>query len=503
MLFPGEREWNSPLTERQRYDEHEDQKSGYDAPRRYPPPTDSRHPDPRRLEGLPPSGAVVHRNCPSPVGLEGTTPRFERERLSPLHQKDTEMSPVPQFESPNSEHSDDGPLNPDVAPSNPHSLPKSILKAPGWSAVLTSVRQHSNSPGQTPPHDGGHLPPRFDGNEHMGPPRPQPPGWYDESSRFDGPHHQGPGRFNGGPPNHNMTERFDGPDPQLPHGPVRGRDGMGRFNSHSRFDSPIGQQPPARFVGQGTGHLDSRLQHFEPQRRFENNMATGPGTGPIGFQQQRPLRFDSPSNQMGPMRFEAPSRFDSPGQAGPRYEAPNVPHQSGHPHFEGPPRQQGPPRFPSQHNLQSIRPMAPPIYDNSMAAQQNFPVGAQQFSEFPTAPLGFPSQPNLPGGNFNMQSAPPFSQPGPVPFYSPAPPVIGLQQPVSDMSTTDTLLTSVNVESVLSFSLFLSCFQVSMMGNINQTFQPQNSVPFRTQSKNQYLTHIHTHLINLTVVFGP
>ncbi|XP_071362024.1 pre-mRNA cleavage complex 2 protein Pcf11 [Trachinotus anak] len=470
----SEREWNSPLTERQRYDEREEQKSGYDAPRRYAAPTDSRHPDPRRPEGPPPSGTVVHRNCPSPAGLDAPAPRFERERLSPLHQKDSaEMSPVPRFESPNSEHSDDGPLNLDVAPPHPPPPPKSILKAPVRGAPLASVRQHSNSPGHTPPHDGGHGPPRYDGNEHMGPPRPHPPGWYDDSSRFDGPHHQGPGRFEGGgPPRHNMPERFDGHDgPHMSHGPIRGGDSMGRFDGHphpqgpGRFDGPIGQQPPVRFVGQGPGpgHFEAPIQHFEPPRRFDNNMAPapapapgpGPGPGPMGFQQQRPLRFEGPPNQMGPMRFEGPSRFDGPGQPGPRYD---VPHQGGHPHFEGPPRQQGPPRFPPQHNLQPpMRPMAPPIYENPMAPQQNFTIAPQRFPEsmnpqFPAGPMGFPAQPNLQTGNFNMQPAPPFSQPGPGPFYNPAAPAVGMQQPVN------------------------------VMGNMNQPFLPQNPVPFRAQT---------------------
>ncbi|XP_040006279.1 pre-mRNA cleavage complex 2 protein Pcf11 [Xiphias gladius] len=467
----SEREWNSPLTERQRYDEREEQKSGYDAPRRYAPSVDPRHPDPRRPEGHPPSGTVVHRNCPSPAGMDAPAPRFERERLSPLHQKDSaEMSPIPRFESPNSEHSDDGPLNLDVVPPHPHPPPKSILKAPARGGPLSSVRQHSNSPGHTPPHDGGHPPSRYDGPEHMGPPRPHPPGWYDDSSRFNGPHHQGPGRFDGaGPPHHNIPERFDGPDgPPMSHGPMRGGDGIGRFDGHphpqapGRFDGPIGQQAPARFVGQGPGpgHFEGPMQRFEPPRRFDNNMAPGPGPGPMGFQQQRPMRFEGPSNQMGPMRFEGPSRFEGPGQPGSRYDIPNVPHQGGPPRFEGPPGQQVPPRFPPQHNLQPpMRQMAPPIYENPMAPQQNFTMAPQCFQEsmnpqFPAGPMAFPAQPNLQAGNFNMQTTPQFSQPAPAPFYNSAAPAVGMQQPVN----------------------------MGNMGNMNQPFLPQNPVPFTPQT---------------------
>lgn len=436
-LFPGEREWNSPLTERQR----EEQKSGYDAPRRY---AESRHPDPRRAEGPPPSGTVVHRKCPSPAGIDAPVPRFERERLSPLHQKDSaDMSPVPRFESPNSEHSDDGPLNLDAAPpSQPHPAPppKSILKAPARGGPLPNVRQHSDSPGHTPPHDGGHPPSRYDGPGHMGPSRPHPPGWYegggpgryDDPSRFEGPHHKGPGRFDGGgPPHHNMPERFEG---HMSHGPMRGGDGMGRF------DGPPHPQAPVRFQGQGPGpgHFEGPMQRFDAPPRFDN-MAPGPGSGPMGFQQQRPMRFENPPNQMGPMRFEGPGpmRFE-----GPRFDMPTVPHQGGPPRYDCPPGQQGPPRFAPQHNLQPpMRPMAPPIYDNPLPPQQNYNMAPQCFPEpmnpqFSTGPMTFPAQPNLqPAGNFNMQPVP-FNQPAAAPFYNPAAPAVSMQQPVSDTPDT-------------------------------------------------------------------
>ncbi|XP_035523034.1 pre-mRNA cleavage complex 2 protein Pcf11, partial [Morone saxatilis] len=467
----SEREWNSPLTERR-----EEQKSGYDAPRRYGQHGDTRHPDPRRPEGPPPSGTVVHRKCPSPAALDPPAPRFERERLSPLHQKESaEVSPVPRFESPNSEHSDDGPLSLDAPPPpHPHPPPKSILKAPARVGPLSSVRQHSDSPGHTPPHDGGHPPSRYDGPGHMGPSRPHPAGWYegsgpgryDDSSRFDSPHHQGPGRFDaGGPPHHNMPERFEGPGrcdgPHMAHGPMRGGDSMGRFDGPphpqgpGRFEGPIGQQPPVRFEGPGPGP-----GHFEgPMQRF-NTMGPGPGSGPMGFQQQRPMRFEGPPNQMGPMRFDGPGpmRFDGPVQPGPRFDHPNVAHQGGPPLYESAPGQQGPLRFP-QHNLQPpMRPMAPPIYENPIVPQQNFNMAPQRFPEpmnpqFPAGPMAFPAQGNLQqAGNFNMQPGPPFTQPGPAPFYNPAAPAVGMQQPVT------------------------------LMGPLTQPFLPQSSVPFRQQT---------------------
>ncbi|XP_042371896.1 pre-mRNA cleavage complex 2 protein Pcf11-like, partial [Plectropomus leopardus] len=453
----SEREWTSPLTERQR----EEQKSGYDAPRRFGPPADSRLADPRRPEGAPPAGATVLRNCPSPAGVEA--PRFERERLSPLHQKDSaEMSPVPRFESPNSEHSDDGPLE---APPLPPP-PKSILKVPGRSGPLSSVRQHSDSPGHTPPHDGGHPPARYEGPGHMGPSRPHAPGWYEgsgpvryeDSSRFEAPHHAGPSRFDGGPPHHNLPERFEGPHMSL--GPVRGGDSISRLDGPphpqgpGRFDGPISQQPPVRFEGP--------IQRFEGPLRFDNNMALGPGAGPIGFQQPRPLRFDGPPNQMGPMRFENPShmRFDGPVQPGPRFDLPNVAHQG------GPPLYEGPLRFP-QHNLQPpMRPLAPPIYDSPLGPQQNFNMGPQRFPEplnpqFQTGPMAFPAGPNLqPGGSFNMQPGPPFSQPGPGPFYNPAAPAVSMPQPVN------------------------------LLGNPSQPFLPQSSAPF-TQTPQVVPTENH------------
>ncbi|XP_069565763.1 pre-mRNA cleavage complex 2 protein Pcf11 isoform X2 [Brachyistius frenatus] len=461
----SEREWTSPLTERQHYDERDEQKSGYDAPRRFGPPADSRHPDPRRPDGPAPSGTVVHRNSPSPAGVDPPAPRFERERLSPLHQKDPADSPVPRFESPTSEHSDDGPLNLDLPRPHPPP-PKSILKAPPRGGPLASVR-HGESPGHTPPHDGGHAPSRYNGPGHMGPSRPHPAGWYEaggpgryDDAQFEGPHHPGPGRFDGGPPHHNMAERVDGPGPcegpHMAHGPMRGGEALGRFEGPQgpgRF-GPIGQQS-VRYEGQGPGPgpLEGPLQPFDTPRCFNNmGSGSGSGSGPMGFQ-QRPVIFEGPANQMGPMRFEGPGRFEVPGQPGPRYDLPSAPHQGGPPHFPG---QQGPPRFGPQHNLQPpLRAMAPPLYDSPIAPQQSFPLGPQRFPEplnpqFSAGPLPFPGQPSLqPAGNFSLQPA--FSQPAPGPFYNPAAPSVAMTKP-------------------------------GMMGNMNQPFLPQTAVPFGQQT---------------------
>lgn len=295
---------------------------------------------------------------------------------------------------------------------------------------MSSVRPHSDSPGHTPPHDGGHPSSRYEGPGHMGPSRPHPPGWYEESSQFEGPHHPGPGRFDAGGPLHpNMQERFEDPvqcdSPHMSHGPMRGRDGMGRFDPHGpgRVDGHIGQ-PPVRFVGQGPGPgpFEGPMQRFEPPRHFDS-MRPGPGSGPMGFQ-QRPMRFEVPPSQMGPMRFDGPGRFEGPGQPGHMYDIPSGPHQGGPPRFSGPPGQQGPPRFAPQHNMQPpMRPMAPPMYDNSMTPQQNFNMAPQHFPEplnpqFPVGPIPFPAQPT-----------PGFNQPAAAPFYNPA---ASLQQPVSD-----------------------------------------------------------------------
>lgn len=393
---------------------------------------------------------MVHRNCPSPAGagLEGPGSRYDRERLSPLHQKEAaEASPVPRFESPNSEHSDDLPLGALDHPPHPQHPPKSILKGPPRGGPLSSVRQHSDSPGHTPPHDGGHPPSRYDGPGHMGPSRPHPQGWYEGGGprRYDDPSRfEGPGRFEGsgaGTPHHNIQERFDGPGPHMAQGP------MGRFNGPphpqgpGRFEGPHGQQAPVRFEGQGPGHFEGPMQRF-------NNMGPGPGPrgAPGGFQQQRPMRFEGHQNQMGPMRFEGPGpmRYEGPVQQGPRFDMQNVPHQGGPVHFEGAPGQQGPVRFAPQHNLQPaqphMRPMGPPMYDNPGGPQQNFNMGPQRFPEpvnpqFPSGPMAFQAQPNLQqGGNFNV----PFNQPGPGAFYNPGAPAVGLQQqqPVSDRLST-------------------------------------------------------------------
>ncbi|XP_053703647.1 pre-mRNA cleavage complex 2 protein Pcf11 [Synchiropus splendidus] len=377
----SEREWNSPLTERQRRDE---QKSGYDAPRRFGPSA-----DPRRSE-VPPAGTVVHRKCASPSNVDAAMPLFERERLSPLQRDSAEMSPVPRFESPNSNHSEDGPLNVDLPPA-------SHLQG----GLLSNVR--SDSPGHTPPHDGGHGP------RHLGPSRLHPPGWYDgghghyeDSAPFERPHRQGPGRFEGGgvPPNH-----FEGP--HMAHGPMRGGDGLGPPHPQGpgRFDAPMNQHP-ARF--DGPGPFEGQMRHFDGSM----------GPGQMGFQ-QRPLPFDHPSNQMAPMRMEGP------GQHGPRFDGP---------HFDPQQGQQGPHRFAPQPNLQpAMRPMGPGVFDP--IPHQNFNMGPQHFTEpinpqFNTGPLPFQQQQNMQPAGFNMQ--PQFNQ-TPSSFY-PAGPNAPLQQPMLNMN---------------------------------------------------------------------
>lgn len=255
--------------------------------------------------------------------------------------------------------------------------------------------------------------------------------------------------------------RFDGPP--HPQGPVR-------------FDGPIGQQPPVRFEGQGLGHFEGPMQRF-------SNMAPGPGSGPVGFQQQRPMRFEGPPNQMGPIRFEGPGpmHFDGPMQPGPRFDGP---HQGGTLLYDSAPGQQGQMRFTPQHNLQPpMRPMAPPMYENSMGPQQNFNMAPQRFPEpinpqFPAGPMAFPAQPNLQqAGNFSIQPAPPFNQQGSAPFYSTASPAVGLQQPVSDAP-----IVSRRLSMSVVILMFSGCSQVNMLGNLNQPFLPQNA-PFGQQSK--------------------
>ncbi|XP_051902493.1 pre-mRNA cleavage complex 2 protein Pcf11 isoform X2 [Hippocampus zosterae] len=404
----SEREWNSPLTERQR----EEQKSGYDAPRRYAPSAESRHPDPRRLDGPShPSGLVV-RNCPSPCALETPLTVFERERLSPLHQKDmADMSPVPRFESPNSEHSDDGPL-----PSEPLLAPQSILQGPVLGALLSNIHQSSNSPGHTPPHEGGPPLPCFDAPGNMGPSRPNPPGWYNEQSHFESLH-------TGRPIHHNMPERFNGP--HIPQGPLRSTDNMGRFDGH------LG---PQRFDVPGPGHFDNAVQCFD------NNL--GPGPVPMGLQQQRPIPFENPA-----LRLEGsviPICYEAPGQPGPRFDL--SPQGS---HFDGPTSQQGPLRFTSI----PMGPMPPPMYDNNIPPHQNFPMAQQPFPDainpqFHPAPMAFSTPPSLqPTANFNILPGPAFSQPGADPFFNPA-------------------VASVNMQPTVNVL------------NMNQPFLPQNPAPF-------------------------
>ncbi|XP_029704451.1 pre-mRNA cleavage complex 2 protein Pcf11-like [Takifugu rubripes] len=379
----NERKWNSPLMERQRYDE--DQKSGYDALRKYGPSADSRVSDPRKLDQS--SGPVVHRKCPSPG----------------QQREPAEIRPISRFKSLHSEHSDDGPLNLDGRPSHTHPPPpKSTHTGPGPGGQLASLHLHRDSPGPMPPYDGGHPTSLYDGPVHRGPSRANPPGWYEgggpehyyDVTQFEGPHPQCPGRLDGGRP----LQRFDR------HGPMRVGDGMGRFDCQPH---PHG---PNRFDGQGPG--PARYERY-------NNMGPGPGSG----QNQRPMRFETPLNQMGPMRFEGPGprRFDGPMQAGPRFD---MPHQGGAPVYDPVHSQQVPGRFPPQHNLQPpIRPIVPPMYENPMGPQQNLNMG-QHFPE--------PVDPQFPVGQMAYSAqAPAFNQQGSASFYNPSAPGLSMQQPVN------------------------------------------------------------------------
>ncbi|TNM84747.1 hypothetical protein fugu_008925 [Takifugu bimaculatus] len=410
FIISDERKWNSPLIERQQYDE--DQKSGYDALRKYGPSADSRVSDPRKLDQS--SGPVVHRKCPSPG----------------QQREPAEIRPISRFKSLHSEHSDNGPLNLDGPPSHTHPPPpKSTHTGPGPGGQLASLRLHHDSPGPMPPYDGGHPTSVYDGPVHRGPSRAHPPGWYegggpehyDDVTQFEGPHPQGPGRLDGGRP----LQRFDG------HGPMRVGDGMGRFDCQPHPHGPNRFDGAVRFEGQGPG--PARYERY-------NNMGPGPGSG----QNQRPMHFETPLNQMGPVRFEGPGprRFDGPMQAGPRFD---MPHQGGAPVYDPVHSQQVPGRFPPQHNLQPpIRPIVPPMYENPMGPQQNFNMG-QHFPE--------PVDPQFPVGQMAYSAqAPAFNQQGSASFYNPSAPGLSMQQPVN------------------------------LLGNLNQPFPSQSAVPFGHQT---------------------
>ncbi|KAJ7996237.1 hypothetical protein DPEC_G00235020 [Dallia pectoralis] len=502
-LKAGERERNSPLSERlpnhrPPYADREEPKSGYDAhPRRYgagPPlsednavkPPFSRYDDPRAHDRKPPGGPLL-RNSASP-GIDGTGTKstvpltvspYERERLSPLQPLDSaELSPAPCFESPNSEHSDDGPLAPaEVPPPRPHH--------PGGHPRAPPLSLHNDSPGNTPPHpsdghpryDGGPPslrydnlhPSGYDGPGHMGKPgRPhcggryedgQGPGRYGASggpSRYDDPHTQGP-HFDG-PPLYNGPERFDGPGrfdgSSMPHVPMRGGDPQGlggRFDGSpkpqqqggpsGRYDGHIVPQPPGRFEGlpsgrfdgQGPGPLrfDGPMQpsHFDP-------MQPGPGRfeGPMRFQ-QGPMRLNpsAPLGQLNIMRFDQlppqgmPQHFDCPpGQQGSSMF--HVPPQGMPPRFDCPPGQQGPSRYHAPLNPQiPPRPMGTPMYDPAN------PGGHQQQANFKQPMIAAPFQP-FPGqqsvvdqqvANFSVTPGPQAACNNlyvrPFPFNQPAP----------------------------------------------------------------------------------
>ncbi|XP_010862672.4 pre-mRNA cleavage complex 2 protein Pcf11 isoform X2 [Esox lucius] len=487
----GERERNSPLSERlpnhrPPYADREEPKSGYDAhPRRYGvgpmlsednsvKPPYSRYDDPRTHDRKLPGGPSLRNStspgldCPgrkSPVPLP--VPVYERERLSPLQQLDSaEMSPAPCFESPTSEHSDDGPLaSADVLLPPRQHHPGGPPRGPPPSSI------HNDSPGHTPPHapdghqrydsgppssryDGLHTGPQagYDGPGHMvkssrphrgvryegsqGPGRYNGPGGPSHGpSRYDDPHSQGPNSFDG-PLLYKGPERFDGPGrfdgSSIPHVPMRGGDPQGiggRFDGSpkpqqqggpsGRYDGLIAQQPPGRFEGQPSGRFEGQgpgtLRFDGPMQshRFDS-MQPGPGRfeGAMRFQ-QGPMRFEGPPNQPGPMRFDGPVNPSAPlGQPGlMRFDPlPSQPPQGMPQHFDCPPGQQGSSMF-------HVPPQGmPPRFDCPPGQQGPPRYHATLNSPAPPRPLGTPMyDPANPGG---LQQQASFKQPMIAPFQT-------------------------------------------------------------------------------------
>ncbi|XP_072317852.1 pre-mRNA cleavage complex 2 protein Pcf11 isoform X2 [Eucyclogobius newberryi] len=390
----ADREWISPLSERHRLDG--EVKSGYD--RRFP----ERRADPPSLNPQEP-------------------PRFERERLSPLPpphpvaREQPDSSPVPRFESPNSEHSEEGPLEPGPPQNLQNLQPKSILKTRhdgperGYNDKAPGNRQQGWV-------ESG---PRFDS--------------YDPEQRFDGPRFDPPSRFNS--PEHfdHMTHSgpmrgFDGPSPR-PQGPVRFEPPMQRFDGPQRFNNsmgPMGFQPiPQRFEGPFDGP-ESRPRPGFDGPRFEHRYAP---------QQHPPVRSLGPSMFDGPMAPQQGFNM-GPNNMGPNNMGPNNmgPNNMG-PNNMGP-NNMGPSNMgPSNMGPSNMGPsnMGP----NNMGPNN---MGPQHFSEPVSGPFP-PAAPMFQGPNFGQPG--PFTQPQGG-FY-PQAPGPGLQQP---------------------------------MNNMNQPFMPQNTVPF-------------------------
>ncbi|KAM9700007.1 LOW QUALITY PROTEIN: uncharacterized protein ACNS7B_003435, partial [Menidia menidia] len=444
----SEREWTSPLTERQPFEDRDDQKSSYDAPRRYGPA------EPRRPEAGTPAPTMPGG------GPEGAGPRFERERLSPLLQKEAELSPAPRFESPTSEHSDDGPLDP--APPRPLAV------------AMATARQLAESPSHTPPHD----PARYGGPNHLGPARG---GWFEDVGVAEcDPAHLGHGPMRAEP---HGPMRAEGLGPMraepMGHGPMRAEpmraEGHGPMRAEPMGHGPMRAEP---MRAEPLGHGPMRAEPMRTEPLGHGPMRAEPmRTEPLGHGPMRaePMRVEG----HGPMRAEpghgrslwgaSPAtrarrggRFDggarfvamAPGAHGfpPRsrlYEgAAHYEQQATPPRYEYPGQQATPPRFPPRPLLYegpAHAGVGPAHSGGGGGVPQGFVLAPQRFpepagSQFQTAPGGFSGQ-----SAFSMApAATPFSQPGHAQFYNP------VQQPV-------------------------------LMGNMNQNFL-QNPVPFGPQA---------------------
>uniref|UniRef100_A0AAV2J7W2 Pre-mRNA cleavage complex 2 protein Pcf11 n=1 Tax=Knipowitschia caucasica TaxID=637954 RepID=A0AAV2J7W2_KNICA len=296
----ADREWISPLSERQRLDN--EVKSGYDRRRPEPPQLASQEP-----------------------------PRFERERLSPLPppllpREQPESSPVARFESPNSEHSEDGEAllhQPPTAQSLQNMQPKSILKArPDGPGPRPQGFRDSGPRSYQEPHFNA-SDPHFDHMTHGGPMRgfdgPQPRPRFDAPmQRFEGPQRfMGPMGFQHRPPRYEGP--FDGP------GPRPGFDGP-RFEPRfpqqqpmrplgPMFDGPMGPQQGFNMGPNSMGPNSMGPNSMGPNSMGPNQM----GPNQMGPNQMGPNQMGP--NQMGPQHFPEPMGGSFP--TGPMYQGPN------------------------------------------------------------------------------------------------------------------------------------------------------------------------------------
>ncbi|KAG2457051.1 pre-mRNA cleavage complex 2 protein Pcf11 [Polypterus senegalus] len=242
------------------------------------------------------------------------------------------------------------------------SEPSERVRAQGTSGLWRCERT-----GQTPPRVADDLssqqcPSRFDG--FKGPSTQQPllrlmdgvPNQMGQP-RFDGPaRQQGSLRFEG-PHGHLIQPRFDSP---MVGPPNRGRfdgqpiqmrfDGPQVQNTPARYDCPTGQPGPLRFDGPPLGQQGPVRFDGPPGQQGPVRFDGPPGQqGPVRFDvpsgPQGPVRFEGPLGQQVPMRFDGPMRFEGPlGQQGPiMFDCPVG--QQGPLRFDGPLGQQGPVRF--------------------------------------------------------------------------------------------------------------------------------------------------------------